>query len=208
MRKAVLILPCNKGARVGDYYSSPTWRYARRLLEEEGVRSFTRLAAVDSIITLYDPRGDRDEMGAVVLEGEEWRVAGYDAKPTLEKFLRDARLFKSLVRDVRRGVERLLFQGFSEVYAVLWVAAYQAALHEALLEIEGAWPSWATMVITPPSPLASKKAIKLATRLIRSRTLGRRVILEEHVAPWIRFWSMRGRQLGTYVKFDEIAISM
>lgn len=203
--RRVLLLPCNRGALMGDYFTSPLWRYAHRLLEARGLRRETLMAAVDSIVTIYDPAGDRRELGAIVLEHEAWRVRGYDSPPRLSKFLGDRQLYLRLVEDVARGLKRLRREGCSELYAVLWVAAYQAATYDALIRVETSWPSWATMVLTPPSPLSARKALKLATALMERGERGVRAILREHVAPWEEFWRhKRGRLLCPHISYDAV----
>ena len=76
MRRVALILPCNPGAKRGNYFESRYWRRADKLLREWGLRPYVKLAAVDSIVTVLDPLGDRRRLGAIVLEDEAWRVKG------------------------------------------------------------------------------------------------------------------------------------
>ena len=201
--KKVLLLPCNKGAVVGDYYRSPIWRYARRLLEEEGLRARVALAAIDSIITLYDPAGDRASLGAVVLEWEAWRVKGHDVRPDLSKFTRNKDLYSRLVRDIATGIKRLRRDGFSEIYATLWVAAYQAATHDALLRLgRGTWPHWATMILIPPSPLSARRGIRCAVQAMKAGLRGLRILPGRYAEAWRSFWSRRAPQLNTNITYD------
>ena len=203
--KSVLLLPCNKGAKAGDYYKSPLWRYARGLLEETRLRTRVALAAIDSIVTLYDPAGDRASLGAVVLEWEAWRVKGYDVRPDLSKFVGDKDLYSRLVKDVATGIKRLRRLGFDEFHAVLWVAAYQAATHDALLRLgSGAWPRWATMVLVPPSPLSARRGIRYAIQAMKDGLRGLRVLPARYARAWKSFWLHRAPQLGTNIAYDLI----
>lgn len=199
----MLILPCNAGAALGNYFLSPSWQRADKLLRARSLRAFTTLAAIDSIITIYDPSRDRSVLGAIVLETEMHRVAGYDAYPGLEKFLKNRALFEELKRDVEVGIIRLRREGYNEVYATLWVAAYQAALYEALLKLGGGrWPSWATMVLAPPSPLVRFRCVNLAVRCLEERLLGVRTLHAPHLKAWSEFWARRGRELGVSMQYD------
>jgi len=70
-----IILPCNKGAALGDYLLSRNWQRVKRILD--ATTNNYKMVAVDSIITFIDPMHDRDELGALVVYPDEMnRVKG------------------------------------------------------------------------------------------------------------------------------------
>ena len=122
--RVLLLLPCNRGAKIGDYFVGVYWRVAVRWLEKLGIRSHVVLGAVDCIPHKYG-LGD-----CVVLEWEMSRVRGYDVYPSYDPMIVDG-----LSRCVEAGLRRCLSL-FDRIYVVLNVRLYQEAVKLALERID------------------------------------------------------------------------
>ncbi len=122
--RVLLVLPCNKGAKIGNYFVGHAWRVALKALRECGIRRYVMLAAVDCI-PFKMSLGD-----CVVLETEMDRVKGYDVYPSY-----DERVVDGLTDCIERGLRRVL-PLFDIIYVVLNVPLYQVCVKKALSRIK------------------------------------------------------------------------
>src|SRR5579862_5711277 len=102
--KSLLILPCNSGAKTGNYFSGNLWKRWVRRLVQEGLRGSVHMAAIDCIIHFYV----KDGLGSIVHETEMERVRGYDSYPA-NRFPRSSTQHQKISRfgdDVAAGLKR------------------------------------------------------------------------------------------------------
>ena len=131
MKKTLLILPCNKGAKVGNYFSQLHWKKIDKILKEEGLRDKVDLAAIDCIITFKK----LDGKGAIVAEYEMNRVKGFDIHPgtTFQKNSKEK--IEKLIKDVKVGLQRLE-KDYNKIVIFVNVASYCVALKRAIKELK------------------------------------------------------------------------
>jgi len=155
-----LILPCNKYAREGDYLKSKAWQNAKKLFPNY------KLAAVDSIITIKDPKGDRETLGAIVLYPEEmYRVRGFDEYPSWDKFKRlNFKLLWEHTKYVEIGLRRISYRA-ERMIIILNVRAYKLAVYLAIRRIYNAIPNNVLFIDVPERPWGLQKGINLAKRI-------------------------------------------
>src|ERR1700733_4439812 len=104
MTRTLLILPCNRGAKQGNYFSGQLWKRWDKALRRENLRGNVDLTAVDFIIYFYV----KDDLGFIVHESEMERVQGYDSHPAT-RFPRSRsqqRKIFEFSKDVAVGLER------------------------------------------------------------------------------------------------------
>jgi len=119
--RVLLLLPCNSGAAVGDYFRGQFWRVANNRRRKLGVE--ITLGAIDCI-----PVFARGEDDAVVLETEMHRVFGYDVFPSMDRL--KGKLGR-LARAIANGLMRIE-KNFDKIYILLNVKAYAIATELAI----------------------------------------------------------------------------
>jgi hypothetical protein len=167
--KALLILPCNPGAKTGDYFPFGAWKQAMQSLKRQQIdKRLVDFAAIDSIITRLDPRGDRETKGAIVLETEMDRVKGCDLRPDWSLFTKDGYGFlKEHARCCKISMVPLLSR-YDLIVVAASVRGYKYASVRALRDIAGgALPSNAIIIDAGESPSYQNGAIRIALDLIR-----------------------------------------
>jgi len=184
--EALLILPCNAAACVGNYFRAEvyrasgwnTWREADTLLRDLREEGRVAFAAVDSSILETAPE---DPRGAIVLETEMERAASPDGEdwgaPSWRWFRPTAsgawphltQLTEALVRGVRR-IEAL---GFPQVIALVNPRGYFLALAAAAAEC-GLMERWA-LVRVPAHPRSLGQAVRAVVPVIRHAVEGARL---------------------------------
>ncbi|MHA1616219.1 MAG: hypothetical protein ACTSX9_02815 [Candidatus Njordarchaeales archaeon] len=170
----LLILPCNPGAKNGNYFESKSWEIILRIYSREKIDlSRIQFAAVDSIITFKDPNNDKERLGAVVLATPEEmiRVKGHDIKPSWIEFVRNN--FENLYKHayyVKIGLKRILSKyHFEWIIVILNVRAYRLATYKALIEIgEGKLPRNAFFFDCPDSPAWLIHCAKASAKLLKN----------------------------------------
>jgi len=130
-KKILLILPCNKGAYVGNYFTQFFWNKIDNLLKKEDIRSEVDIAAVDCIITFKK----KDNMGALVSEYEMDRVKGYDVHPH-EMFSGKHRKenLNLLIDDIKVGLKRL-HKKYDKIIVFVNVIPYRLATRKAINDL-------------------------------------------------------------------------
>jgi len=155
-----LILPCNKYAKDGDYLKSRAWQRAKKLFPDY------KLAAVDSIITIKDPKGDKETLGAIVLYPEEMhRVRRFDEYPSWDRFKKNnfellwkhAKYVEIGLRRISKEVERMI--------VILNVRAYKLATYLAIKRIYNAIPNHILFIDVPERPWGLEKGLKIAKKI-------------------------------------------
>lgn len=124
-KKILLLLPCNKYAKEGNYYKGKSWRVALKWLKALGLRDKVFLGAIDSI-PLKHNLGD-----CIVLEDEMHRVRGFDEYPKY-----DDNIIMPLAECIKKGLMRVLNR-FEKIIILLNVPLYKKAAHEALKMLSG-----------------------------------------------------------------------
>ena len=129
MKKILVVLPCNKGAFIGDYWSRSNWRIVgNRLIE---YRSLVDYAAVESIRALVI----QDGLG-LVHETENEIVKGYDLYPAWRKF--DPKKHGTEKLDLlAQGIVRSLdvwHSHYAHIFALLSPRAYKICFTKAVYD--------------------------------------------------------------------------
>jgi len=129
--KSLLILPCNPGAKVGNYFLGQLWRRFDKKLREIGLRGEVDFAAIDCIITFLN----QDGKGALVHESEMDRVSGFDSHPgkifgTSNVRKRFERI-KILSTDISIGLKRWE-SSYRYIHVFSNVLAYRSAIKRAI----------------------------------------------------------------------------
>ena len=119
--RVLLLLPCNSGAEVGDYFRGHYWRVAANRRRGLGVKFM--LGAIDCIPVFC--KGEND---AVVLETEMERVRGNNVYPSMER-LKDK--IDELARAIANGLMRV-GKDYDKIYILLNVKAYALATRLAI----------------------------------------------------------------------------
>jgi len=181
--RAMLILPCNAAACVGNYFHAEiyrangrnTWREADAALQGPREKGLVVFAAVDSSILETQPE---DPRGAIVLETEMHRAGNPDGEdwgaPCWRWFRPSAsgawthleELAKALVRGIRR-VEGL---GMKQVLALVNPRAYFLALAASAHEC-GVLEKWLLFRV-PAHPRHLPSAVQEVAPLVRFAASG------------------------------------
>jgi hypothetical protein len=181
--QALLILPCNAAACVGNYFQAEvyrtsgwnTWREADLLLRDLRAQGRVAFAAVDSSILETAPD---DPRGAIVLEtemerakspdGEDWGAPSWRwFRPTRAgRWTALARLTDALACGVRR-IETL---GIPQVVALVNPRGYFLALAAAVAEC-GQRDRWALFHV-PAHPRYLLKAVREIAPVVRAAAVG------------------------------------
>ena len=118
--RILLILPCNSGAKVGNYFQGHYWKVALKWLKALNLRPYVTLGAIDCIPYKYG-LGD-----CIVLENEMKRVKGHDVYPQYEK-----NEIEGISKCIEAGLKRIL-PLFDRIYIILNVKLYQEATEKAI----------------------------------------------------------------------------
>jgi len=111
----LILLPCNKGAKIGDYRKGLYWRVLIKHLEKHEIRKRVIIGAIDCIPLRYR-LGD-----CIVLEDEMWRVKGYESYPKY-----DPEIIETMARCVYEGIIRVSSR-FEKIYILVNVRLYYEA---------------------------------------------------------------------------------
>ncbi len=171
----LLLLPCNPGAKEGNYFPYGAWKQALASLRKHHVeKQDVDFAAVDSIITVLDPARDRDAKGAIVHESEMHRVRGCDVKPTWNRFEgNNHALLHEHARYCKIGLQRFL-PGYNLVVVALSVRAYKYAGARALIDTGGGnLPPNVIFIDAGESPSYQNNAINIASLFINDYLIKR-----------------------------------
>ena len=112
--KYLIMIPCNSGAMVGDYFTKNTWATMSKYFPER--MTCVDFAATDSITTV-----SKDGKGLIVFETEMHRVKGFDLFPTYSP----AKLVECIA-NMRVSLPRLA--GYKHVIVFLNVRLYKEAV--------------------------------------------------------------------------------
>jgi len=155
------------------------------------LRHETMLAAMDSIITRFNPVGDRLEKGSIIFENEMYRVMGYDAAPNMRIFEKNPRLFTELVNDTITSMRRISKEHpNADIYALFWVGIYQAAFYKAIYELNVFPKNRVSMVLRNPSVMGVFRSINYILHLLRNSAKGRLILYlkdEKQYSYWIKY---------------------
>ncbi|MEM4972857.1 MAG: hypothetical protein QXR87_03960 [Candidatus Hadarchaeales archaeon] len=122
MPKVLLILPCNKMAKAGDYKKGNNWRLVLKHIKPWREKGLVDLAAVDCI-----------DMLGIVPEWENYKTIGKDEYPSWSKF-KDPVKFRQLVEAISAKLLDLA-PHYSHIIVYVNVRAYYEALKIALAKI-------------------------------------------------------------------------
>lgn len=125
--KLLIILPCNSGAYVGDYWTKPNWQSVGKRLED--IRELIDYAAVDSIRTFHI------EGKGLVHEKENHLVKGYDECPSWCKFDPKTHGIKKLNRlkdSIKLSLDML--SCYNHTFVLLSPRAYKLCFSKAVKE--------------------------------------------------------------------------
>ena len=167
--KILFILPCNSGAKEGDYFPHGGWKQTLLSLRKYSVpKELVDLAAVDSIITVEDPAKDREAKGAIVTEYEMERVKGFDIKPEWHLFEKNNySLLHEHTNFCQIGLRRLIPR-YQLILIVLNVRGYKYATVRALrnLSKRNSIPSNVIVIDCGESPSFLNNGISEAIKII------------------------------------------
>lgn len=139
--RILLILPCNSGARFGNYFLGGSYPYMKNNWRKcdiwlRNIRSDIYFAAHSSV-EFYFPDGN----GAIVFEHENNRVCSTDDKgvPVQHEFTYedDSTKFSinKMVSDLKLGLHRAKLYGFTKIIAILTPLAYKTSFIKAVDEL-------------------------------------------------------------------------
>lgn len=181
--QALLILPCNAAACVGNYFRAEvyrksgwnTWREADWLLRDLRLEGQVAFAAVDSSILETAPE---DPRGAIVLETEMHRAKspdGEDWGAPSWRWFRPTRAgrwaaLEELTEVLIRGVRRVEGLGIPHVLALVNPRAYFLALAAAVEEC-GLLDRWIPFQI-PAHPRHLLDGVRLIVPIVRAAAEG------------------------------------
>ena len=189
MKKTLLILPCNAGAKYGDYFLKLLWKRVDARLKQEGLREQTDIAAIDCIIF----NAVKDGKGSIVREDEMYRVKGYDMHPGM--FFKEPHLTEKVqlfTLDVIDGLKRFKDQYqqiviFSNVLSYRYSAMFAIRLMH--LEYKTKILDWPTVGVG-----ISHKLIDLLMETIKSDKFGTVTMDDRKLYNWVdeksRVWGM------------------
>jgi len=166
----LLILPCNPGAKEGNYFPHGAWKQAVHSLKKHGIdKAFVDFAAIDSIITRLDPKKDKETKGAIVLETEMDRVKGCDLKPNWQLFTeKNYQLLKEHARCCKISLVRLLPR-YDLIIVAVSVRGYKYAAIRALRNISrDGVPNKVLVIDAGESPSFQNHAVSLAMKIINT----------------------------------------
>jgi hypothetical protein len=166
--KSLLILPCNSGAKQGNYFTGTLWRRWSRRLEEQGLRNRVDIAAIDCIVYFYV----KDGLGSIVHETEMERVKGYDSYPA-NRFPKSSTQNQKIYRfseDVALGLKR--WEGEYD-YLLIFCnqLAYRSALRIAFNSLN-LWDKGCLVDFPVIAPGVHNSAFKIAIQCLRDQTKG------------------------------------
>jgi len=122
MGKILLILPCNKFAKEGNYKKGANWRLVLKHTKHLRERGLLDLCAVDCI-----------NMLGLVHERENWKTKGEDVYPSWEHFKRNPLIVLELKEAIKSKLP-LLAKDYDHIVAYLNIKGYYLALKEASIE--------------------------------------------------------------------------
>lgn len=205
--RALLILPCNAAACVGNYFRAEvysrrgwnTWREADANLRDFREQGRVAFAAVDSS-TLETQPGD--SRGAIVLEtemrrarnpeGEDWGAPSWRwFRPTPAGHWKQ---LEALTGALVKGVRRVEGMGFSQVLTLVNPRAYFLALAAAVRRC-GVMDRWA-LFRAPAHPRYLLPAVRQVVPFVRAAAVGRN--LKGGVYPIPDLYPILQREAKTY----------
>jgi len=196
-----VILPCNKGAALGDYLLSRNWQRVKKILD--ATTNNYKMVAVDSIITFIDPMHDRDELGALVVYPDEMnRVKGFDVYPSWDFFKKNS--FERLYihsHYVKIGLKRI-FNPSDKYLVLLNVRGYRLATYLAIKKLFGRIPKNLAFIDVYDSPAYFNNAVRSIKILLKEDLFGfvirtqavkkkwESVGYPEEVPPEFKYWEL------------------
>ena len=165
----LLVLPCNKGAKTGNFFQFGAWKQATNSLKNNGIqKKFVDFSAVDSIITKFDPAKDRHHKGSIVLETEMFRVKGYDFEPRWPEFKKNNyTLLRDHTKYCKIGLEYVI-RKYDLIVISISVRGYKYAIIRAALTIGGGrLPENIIAMDCGESPSFQNNCITLAVKIIK-----------------------------------------
>ena len=168
MNKTLLILPCNPGALLGNYFSGQLWKRWDKALRQANLRSVVDLAAVDCIIYF----NVRDGLGSIVHESEMERVQGYDSHPA-SRFPRSRSQQQKIFefsKDVAVGLERW-HKEYDQIIVFCNQLAYRTAVRIALNNLN-LWYKACLIDFPVIAPGIHQHAFKITFDCLRKGTVG------------------------------------
>jgi len=127
MKKVLIVLPCNSGAYIGNYWSKNNWKAVGKRLEN--LREHINYAAVDCIRAFHiDGKG-------LVHEKENSIVKGYDEHPSWHKFdpkIHGTKKLDQLKDAIKSSLEEII--PYEHIFALLSPRAYKICFTLAIRE--------------------------------------------------------------------------
>ena len=178
--KQLLILPCNAGACIGDYFKAEdvcnqvwhsVWREADLSLCDLRKEGRVVFAAVDSCTLETEPDGSK---GAIVFETEMDRVKNLTGKdwgaPSWRWFRPEAdgscEYLETLTESLVKGIRRVEKMGFSQVFAMVNPRGYYLSL-AAAVEKCGLLNKWILFRV-PAHPRHLLPAVRQIVPIVRA----------------------------------------
>jgi len=184
--KALLILPCNAAACIGNYFRAEVytkkgwnaWREADFRLSDLRSKGKVALAAVDSSTLETEPKGSK---GAIIFETEMERAknpAGKDwgapdwrwFKPTKTG---DCEYLEMLTESLAKGIHRVVKTKFSKVFALVNPRGYFLSLAAAVDKC-GLLNDWVVFRV-PSHPRHLLSAVREIAPFVRAAAAGRKI---------------------------------
>ena len=186
--KVLLILPCNAGACIGNYFKADSicdqewhgvWREADLALHDLRKKGRVVFAAVDSCTLETEPEGSK---GAIVFETEMGRVknpGGKDWGAPSWRWFRPAadgscEYLETLTESLTKGIHRVEKMGFSQVFALVNPRGYYLSL-VAAVERCGLLNKWVLFRV-PAHPRHLLPAVQQILPIVRAATEGKKKI--------------------------------
>ena len=186
-RKYLLILPCNAGACIGNYFKAEdvcgqkwhsVWREADLALCDLRKRGEVAFAAVDSCTLETEPDGSK---GAIVFETEMDRVKNLTGKdwgaPSWRWFRPAAdgscEYLETLTESLAQGVRRVEKMGFLQVFALVNPKGYYLSL-AAAVEMCGLLNEWILFRV-PAHPRHLLPAVRQIVPIVRAAVEGKKL---------------------------------
>jgi len=162
----LVITPCNAGAKHGNYYLGHNWQSVKKALKRMSIKF--KLAAIDSIVSIFNPHNMREKIGAIVLEDEMWIVKGYDSKPSWDSFKRgNFHKLRIVSRDLEIGFKRVLSMDFDKIFLLVNVRGYKLASIYAITRINNNVPDNIYIIDIPCTVGWFEHGTHILSRLIR-----------------------------------------
>lgn len=181
----LLLLPCNQGAKEGNYFPSGAWKQSLNLINKKGIsKERIDFAAVDSIITRLDPVHDKETKGSIVLETEMDRVKGCDLRPKWNLFEESNYQFlKEHTKYCEIGLSRLVDK-YELIIVTIGVRGYKYAIIRAIRNIyKDNIPPKFVIIDVGESPSYQNSAISLSFQIIYDYIQGRMIPLGKIIKP-------------------------